>query len=129
MSGDRDFNKKIDIDIIAKISLTEKRFYIFIKLENDSEAFIINNLINIKKEEFFFINYQFARSLENKININMMTFLKLKEYRIFNRKKTYLITHAIYFFIKIGDHYIQINTFYVVKIAKYFIIIKRKWLK
>ena len=87
MNGDRDFDEGIDIDIIARIFLTEKKFYIFIKLGNNLETLIVNSLINIKKKGFFFINYKFVRSLENKININMMALLKPKEYKIFNKKK------------------------------------------
>ena len=36
----------------------------------------------------------------------MITFLKLKEYGTFNRKKTYLIMYVIYLFIKIRDYYV-----------------------
>ena len=106
MSGDKDFNKKINIDIIARIFLTKKEFCVSVKLRNDSEALIINNLVNIRREGFLFINYQFARNLEDKINVNMMAFLKLKEYKIFNKKKTCFITHVIYFFMKMGNHYV-----------------------
>ena len=79
----------------------------------------------MKKKGFFFINYQFVRSLENKMNVSMMALLKSKEYGIFNRKKTYPIIHTIYLFMKMGDHYIQMNAFYMVKITKHFIIIGR----
>ena len=57
MNNDRDSNKKIDINIITRIFPTKKGFCIFIKLKNDLKAFIINNLMNIKGEGFFFINY------------------------------------------------------------------------
>ena len=78
MNGDRDFDEGIDIDIIARIFLTEKKFYIFIKLGNNLETLIVNSLINIKKKGLFLINYNFFRSMENKININMMDIIKPK---------------------------------------------------
>ena len=106
MSGDRDFNKGIDICIIVRIFSIEKRFYIPIELKNNLEILTVNNLINIKKEGFFFINYQFVRSLKNKMNINMMVFLKSKKCEIFNGKKTHFIMYAIYLFIKIGNYYV-----------------------
>ena len=81
------------------------------------------------EEGFLFINYQFIKSLKNKININIITLPKSKKYGTFNEKKTHFITHTIYLPIKIRNHYIQINAFYIMKIAKHPIIIKRKWLK
>ena len=115
--------------MIARISPTEKGFCVLVKLGNGSEALTVDNLMNTGEKGFLFINYQFARSLEDKININMMTLPKPKEYGIFNGKKTHPITHAIYLSIKMGDHYIRMNAFYVMKIAKHPIIIGRKWLK
>ena len=92
--------------MIIKISLTEKRFYVLIKLRNDLKAFIVDSLMDIGEEGFFFINYQFIRNLEDKMNVSIIAFLKSKKYEIFNRKKTYFITYAIYFFIKMEDYYI-----------------------
>ena len=53
MNNNRDFDKKIDINIIIKISLIKKKFCVFIKLRNNLETFIINSLIDIKKKDFF----------------------------------------------------------------------------
>ena len=55
-----------------------------------------------------------------------MIFLKLKKCETFNKKKTHLIIHAIYLLIKMIDYYIQINIFYIMKITKHPIIIKKK---
>ena len=126
VNDNRNSDKKIDISMIVRISPIKKRFYVFIKLENNLKILTINSLVDTRKKRFFFIDYQFARNLKNKININMIIFLKSKEYRIFNGKKTHLIIHTIYLPIKIKNHYIQMNAFYVVKIVKHPIIIKRK---
>ena len=129
MSGNKDSNKRININIITRISLTKKGFCIPIKLKNGSKTLIINSLVDMGGEGFFFINYQFARSLEDKMNISIIALPKPKKCGTFNRKKICPITYTIYLPIKMGDHYIQINAFYVIKIAKHPIIVKRKWLK
>ena len=115
--------------MIARIFLTEKGFCVPVKLRNNLEVFTINSLVNMKEKGFLFIDYQFIKNLKDKMNISIMTLPKSKKYGIFNGKKTCSIIYAIYLFIKMGDHYIQINAFYVMKIAKHFIIIEKKWLK
>ena len=55
MNGDRDFNKKIDINIIIRIFLIKKGFCISIKLRNGLEVFIVNNLMDIEKKGFFLL--------------------------------------------------------------------------
>ena len=54
MSDDRDFDERIDIGIIIRIFLIEKKFYVFVKLKNSLEVFIVDNLIDIKKKIFFY---------------------------------------------------------------------------
>ena len=119
----------IDISTIARISPTEKGFCVPVELGNGSEALTVDSLVDTGGEGFLFIDYQFARSLEDKMNVSMMALPKPKECGTFNGKKTRPITHAIYLPMKMGDHYVRMNAFYVVKIAKHPIIVGRKWLK
>ena len=57
MNGDRDFDEVIDISMIARISLTEKRFYVLVELGNGLEALIVDSLVDMEREGFFFIDY------------------------------------------------------------------------
>ena len=55
MNGDKDSDKGIDIDIIARISPTKKKFYVPVKLKNDLKALIIDSLVDSKEEGFFLL--------------------------------------------------------------------------
>ena len=54
VNGDKDFDERININIITRISLTKKRFYIPIKLKNNSKILTINSLVDMRGEGFFF---------------------------------------------------------------------------
>ena len=122
---------KIIIDNLINIDSKLFSFKFFVKLKHLiflDQSFSIWFFIDIDVFNYAFVHFNLIDQICDHLNLKLISFLKLKRLRDYNDVISFIITHVIYFNIRIKKHKQFIVSMFIANFENHEIILNKSWM-
>ena len=119
---------KIIIDDLIDVDSKLFSFKLFIKFEHLiflNQFFLIRFFIDINASDYAFVHFNLIDQIYNHLNFKSILFLKSKRLRDYNDVISFIVTHVIYFNIRIKKHKQFIVSMFIANLEDHEIILNK----
>ena len=122
---------KIIIDNLINIDSKFFSLKFFVKFKHLiflNQFLSIRFLINIDVSDYAFVHFNLINQICDHLNLEPILFLKSKQLRDYNDVISFIVTHVIYFNIRIKEHKQFIVLMFIANLENHEIILNKLWM-